>query len=144
VKFKCRTLFDITATGVTGHYKSTKVPFKDHAGQEITDALAWNRSRNQQRNWETLTQLIAMRAQIFEMSRPVKHELAWEFEFAVETPAVFGDDISPTGVLEADARDIPMLNNLSNAGSLEPVLVAQGPTQNIWFEVVPINNESEE
>ena len=50
MKFACQTLFDITATGVTGHYKLSRIPFRDRAGQLIHDTESWNRSRNQQRN----------------------------------------------------------------------------------------------
>jgi nucleoside-diphosphate-sugar epimerase len=64
MKIYCETVFDITATGVTGHFKSSRIPFIDHAGHKITDSDSWNRARNQQRNWETLTQLIQLRTQI--------------------------------------------------------------------------------
>ena len=50
MKYACQTLFDITATGVTGHYKSARIPFLDRAGQTIKNEESWNRSRNQQRN----------------------------------------------------------------------------------------------
>ena len=52
MRFACRTYFDITATGVTGHYKSSRVPFLDQVGKNITNELDWNKARNQQRNWE--------------------------------------------------------------------------------------------
>ena len=55
IKIEVHTQFDITATGVTGHYKSSQIPFTDAAGNIIDDANSWTRSRNQQRNWETLT-----------------------------------------------------------------------------------------
>ena len=70
VKFICKTLFDITATGVTGHYKSSRVPFQDLTGTSITNEISWNRARNQQRNWETITQLISLRTQISELQTP--------------------------------------------------------------------------
>ena len=64
MRYMCQTLFDITATGVTGHFKTTRVPYVDQAGQEIVDQATWNRSRNQQRNWETLTQILGLRTQL--------------------------------------------------------------------------------
>jgi len=48
MRFICRTLFDITATGVTGHAKSARIPFEDRTGRRITDYVIWNRARNQQ------------------------------------------------------------------------------------------------
>ena len=55
-KVECITRFDITNTGVTGHFKSSRVPFEDQSRHKIIDQESWDRARNQQRNWETLTQ----------------------------------------------------------------------------------------
>ena len=139
MKFKCRTLFDITATGVTGHYKSSRIPFADRAGTTIRDETTWNRSRNQQRNWETLTQIIGLRAQLFDVTAPVNVNGVWEFEFAVEIPDAFGTPADPTAVVEADAEGVPMIRDLDNQPAVADVLVTAGPEQNIWFEPLPIN-----
>ena len=134
MRFICSTLFDITPTGVTGHYKSSHVPFTDRAGQHIEDESAWNRSRNQQRNWETLTQIISMRTQLFELTNPTYKDNRWVFEFTVETPGVFGDEMNPVRDLVADATGVPMLVNLNNSKKLQPTLQ---PEENIWFAVAP-------
>jgi hypothetical protein len=139
MRYACQTYFDITATGVTGHFKPAAVPFQDRAGQTITDLSSWNRSRNQQRNWETLTQLISMRAQIFELLEPLDHKGTWTFEFEVETPDVFGPAENPIAILLADAEGIPMINNLNNTRELPSVLRPTGPEQNIWFLPISIN-----
>jgi hypothetical protein len=140
MRFACQTYFDITATGITGHYKESKQPFKDRAGQSITDIQSWNRARNQQRNWETLTQLISMRAQIFELLEPVRYNGTWSFEFAVETPDVFGSSADPVEILRTDATGIPMISNLDNRSELPPILVTSGDQQNIWFVPISINS----
>jgi hypothetical protein len=140
MRFACQTHFDITATGITGHYKESKQPFTDRAGNLITDAQSWNRARNQQRNWETLTQLISMRAQIFELLEPVRYKGTWSFEFEVETPDVFGSSLDPVAVLRADASGIPMINNLDNTAELPSILVTSGAQQNIWFIPISINS----
>ena len=72
MKFICKTFFDITATGVTGHYKSSRVPFNDLSNVTIEDERSWNYARNQQRNWETITQLIGLRTQISQIENPTK------------------------------------------------------------------------
>jgi hypothetical protein len=133
LEFLCKTYFDITATGVTGHLKSSRIPFYDAAGQHITSEAAWNRARNQQRNWETLVQLLSMRTQLFQLTKPVKSHDSWSFEFEVETPAVFGPPDDPTQLLLADASGIPMLLNLDNKYDLAPMLAVSGEDQNIWF-----------
>jgi hypothetical protein len=140
MKFQCRTLFDITATGVTGHYRSVRGTFVDHAGNQIRNEQDWNCSRNQQRNWETVTQIISLRTQVFELTDPVKTQDSWQFEFEVETPSVFGTPEDPVAVLIRDAHHVPMLNNLDNSAELPPNLISSGSAQNIWFTIVPINN----
>ena len=139
MRFICSTLFDITPTGVTGHYKSSHVPFTDRAGQHIEDESAWNRSRNQQRNWETLTQLIGMRTQISKISAPIRNKDYWEFNFETDTEDVYGPPDNPTQILESDANGVPMLIGLWNKHDLDPVIISNGPNQNIWFTPIIIN-----
>jgi hypothetical protein len=140
-KILCRCLFDITATGVTGHYKSSRIPFQDNAGQKIQNESSWNRARNQQRNWETLTQIISLRTQVSELTVPQRLDDAWEFEFATETPDAYGPANDPTLILRADADGVPMLLNIPQQGVITGELVTQGLDQNIWFHPVSINNE---
>jgi hypothetical protein len=142
MKFACQTLFDITATGITGHCKATRMPFYDRSGKLITDTEAWNRARNQQRNWETLTQILSLRTQLFGVTDPILDISGnkWFFEFEVETPGVFGNSSDPTEVLRADASGVPMLRELSNDPEIDPVLITEGPKQNIWFVPISINN----
>jgi hypothetical protein len=139
MKYVCNTLFDITATGITGHYKTSRIPFTDEAGQEIANSDDWNRARNQQRNWETLVQLISMRTQIFELTTPVAEDKEWSFEFEVETPGIYGSDDNPVHILISDADGIPMINHLNNKPEIAPMLVIDGPNQNIWFSPLSVN-----
>ena len=114
------TLVDITATGVIRHTQEQET------------------QRNQQRNWETLTQLISLRTQIFDLTEPVLDEDFWSFEFQTESE-IFNDGTDPVGVLKADAGSIPMLKGLDNDPEIESVLIVNGPTQNIWFSAEAIN-----
>lgn len=140
IKFCCRCLFDITPTGITGHFKSSRVPFNDRVGTNINSEAAWNRARNQQRNWETLTQLISLRTQIHDVTDPVKINGVWQFEFASETPDVYGPANDPTGILKADADGVPMLIIVDHNQILASELIVAGPDQNVWFEQITINN----
>jgi hypothetical protein len=137
-KIQCRCLFDITATGVTGHFKSSRIPFCDRAGRSIVNESTWNISRNQQRNWETLTQLISLRTQVIDLTDPKKINGVWEFEFATETADVYGTAEDPVGVLRNDANGVPMLSMIDNQINSSE-LIAQGLDQNIWFEPVAVN-----
>ena len=142
IKIKVKTLFDITATGVTGHYKSSRIPFSDAAGNIIDNLDTWARARNQQRNWETLTQLISLRTQIMDLVDPTVNGNFWQFEFTTETE-IFNDGTDPVGVLKADSDGVPMLRELDNDPDIDSVLITDGSQQNIWFSSEAINNTLE-
>lgn len=133
MQIRCRTLFDITATGITGHYRPERVPFRDDQGNLIKSVQDWNRGRNQQRNWETLTQLISLRTQVSILQKPLQDQDHWYFDFDIDQD-VFGADLS---VLESDCEGVPMLLNLGEKSGISPVLHVN---QNIWFESLPVNN----
>ena len=141
MKFACQTLFDITATGVTGHCKQSRMPFHDHAGQLIHDVESWNRSRNQQRNWETITQILSLRTQLFALTDPIPDQTGtrWMFEFETESAGIYGPESDPVSVLRADAEGVPMLRELDNDPDIDTVLITEGDRQNIWFAPISIN-----
>lgn len=140
MKILCKTKFDCTYTGVTGHFRPSEIPFKDKADQTVNSQTDWNRSRNQQRNWETLMQIVSLRTQPLDITRPVLTDAVWQFEFASESDGVFGiagqEDVLIG--LKNDCEGVPMLVNLREAPELTPRLCASGADQNIWFE--SINN----
>jgi hypothetical protein len=141
MKYACQTLFDITATGTTGHCKSSHMPFYDRSGRLISDSESWHRSRNQQRNWETLTQILGLRAQLFNLTDPVTDQTGtkWMFEFETETDGVYGPELDPVTVLRADAAGVPMLGQIGSSADTVSVLITAGTDQNIWFAGIPIN-----
>ena len=141
MKYACQTLFDITATGTTGHCKSSHMPFYDRSGCLISDSESWHRSRNQQRNWETLTQILGLRTQLFNLTDPVTDQTGtkWMFEFETETDGVYGPESDPVAVLRADAAGVPMLGQIGGSADTASVLVTAGTNQNIWFAGTPIN-----
>jgi hypothetical protein len=136
MQIQCQTLFDITATGTTGHVKPSRMPFTDHAGTRIANIESWNHSRNQQRNWETVTQLISLRTQINMLSTPVMINDLWQFEFEVDNDDLFSADTDPLAVLKEDCTGVPMLTGLNESG-INAVFLAVD--KNIWFTIVPIN-----
>jgi|TARA_R110000868_G_scaffold233789_1_gene487513 hypothetical protein len=136
MKIRCRTLFDITATGVTGHYKPSRIPFQDRSGKEITNESTWHLSRNQQRNWETITQLLQLRTQINDVSDPEINDGIWQFEFGTDIHQVFGDSNDSLGLLKNDCEGVPMLTGLNEKSRFSVTLIANGSDQNIWFDVI--------
>lgn len=139
MKILCRTLFDITATGVTGHYKPSRIPFQDSAGQHIDTVEAWNRARNQQRNWETVTQLLSLRTQLVNINTPTKTHTEWTFEFEIDNDNLFWTANDDLGILKHDCEGVPMLTGLGEHSVDRAVLAID---QNIWFE--PINKSEEQ
>ena len=130
MKIRCTTSFDITATGVTGHCKPSRLPFKDNSGQMITNEQEWNHARNQQRNLETLTQLISLRTQIDNITRPQFKDNQWSFEFEVESDTIFVSDQDNLGVLKNDCLGVPMLLSSSDTTLND---------SNIQFELINIS-----
>jgi len=138
MKILCRTLFDCTTTGVTGHMRPSDLPFVDAAGQTVDNALAWNRSRNQQRNYETLIQLISLRTQPLQVTATQQDHEHWQFWFETENENVYGSAQNMFENLLQDCAGVPMVTNLGEQQSLNAVIETAGPRQNIWFE--SINN----
>ena len=140
MKVRCLTYFDITATGVKNHFKQSRIPFTDSAGNRINNADAWNRARDQQRNWETVNQLISLRALPVDITEPVKithnDRSAWVFEFVIEQQGALAIDNNPIGALINDCNLIPMLTGLDETAMSDQFL---SPGVNIFFDVVAIN-----
>lgn len=134
----CRTLFDCTCTGITGHFRSSQVPYADRTGRLINTIDDWNRSRNQHRNWETIMQMISLRAQPTIIQEPKCTDGVWQFEFSVETPGVYStnNDADNLDSLLNECAGIPMVVGLDETGTIEPSLTINGPNQNLWFETI--------
>lgn len=136
MKIYCRTLFDCTLTGVTGNFRADQLPFVDLANQEVNSHKDWNRSRNQQRNYETLLQIFGLRTQPMSISRPEVLDGVWHFSFETESDDVYAvAGQHQLSALISDCQGVPMTLNLSESHSTVSVLHTQGPDQNIWFEL---------
>ena len=136
MRIQCQTLFDITATGVTGHFKPSRMPFVDTSNTRIDTEVKWNRSRNQQRNWETVTQIISLRTQV-DFVLPSRINQIWTFEFEIVNDQLFADDQDSLAVLKADCANVPMITGLDETELDNTVLIVD---KNIWFTTIPINN----
>lgn len=133
-KIQCRTLFDITKTDVRHQFSADALPFRDATGRQIANHRDWMLSRNQQRNWETLVQLLSLRLQPQDITSPAlvrEHTLWWSFEFTIENPSVLSVDDRPYGQIEQDCAMVPMLIGLTEQVKITPMLI---PGINIVFE----------
>lgn len=104
---------------------------------------AWNQARNQQRNWESILQIVSLRTQPMNVVLPKKQPDGWYFEFEVEAEGVLSSNIDSDDLagLVADCEGVPMVTGLNEHTLDTATLHAQGENQNIWF--VSINNTME-
>jgi len=131
-RIRVTTQFDCTATGVTGHFRPNTLPFDDREGQVIDDEITWNRSRNQQRNWETILQIIGLYTQAQDIT-PTEHvDSRWHFEFSTDFDDVFSERGDPLGLLKSACRGVPMFYDLDT----QPKTAMLDPDSNIEFSIV--------
>ena len=128
------TDFDCRSTGVTGHYRENTLPFTDQLGQSVTDIPSWVRSRNQQRNWETIMQLISLYTQPVRVSRVRVKDQRWQFDFDTDFDDVFTIQDDPVGRLRQACDGVPIINYVE-----QQLTTLLRPGVNIWFE--PLNHK---
>ena len=134
MRIVCSTTFDITATEVRSNFQVHRIPFYDATGVEITDIAGWQRARNQQRNWETLNQIISLRilptnisVPIMSLQDDIRH---WTFDFEVNQPAALEIDGDPVAELNRDSHGVPMITGLDESPSEHSTLI---PNVNVFF-----------
>lgn len=136
IRIQCRCRFDITITSVTGYFKPEKLPFLDATGREIINQQQWIESRNQHRNWETITQILSLRTQVFETTSPKKNGNWWIFEFSVDSASVYSDSASSDlNILKSDANNVPMLICDNNDVRVE-MTITHGKNANLIFALL--------
>ncbi len=117
-RIACYTLFDITKTGVLNRARP---------GGDVADTNDWYRKRSTQCNFDTVLQVISLRAQPDIISDPERLEIdlntstyfgnelknetvpMWKFMFEVQHQSVFEDGINELGALYKDCADVPMI-----------------------------------
>lgn len=126
------TLVDITKTDITTYDKELE------------------KQRNQQRNWETIEQILSLRSKLIEFNyRGVNlEELAehhfgvnytgkhnvWSFDFIVDKESVYADGHDRYGALKEDFKTTPIILGLDE--TIKPTLALfypSGIARNIYF-----------
>jgi len=127
------TLIDVSDTGVTGGDDSLR--------------------RNQRRNWESLVQILGLRAQLMLLSAPEVMELdltnlefgedfsgkqlVWNFKFGIEQADVYSTNTSEFGNLEHDCICVPVILGLNETAKITvPTFCTFGNQKNIYFKKV--------
>lgn len=139
IVFQISTLVDITATGVV---RST--------GNNDLE-------RNQQRNFETVLQVLGLRTQPHIVRWPDTEIISpetvkfwfgemytqepqriWTFYFSADYPGAYSDAISPVGHLLKDFEEVPVITGLTEtARFILPIFYPQGAIKNIHLMVYP-------
>lgn len=141
----CYTLFNINQTGVLNRGK-------------IPDnyPLEWINKRNTQCNFDTILQVISLRAQPDIITSPIKIDTdehlmskfgyvyinlnqCWKFEFEVQHESVFENGISEFGALYNDCSGVPMII-VDEINLLPSFLDTSDETRNIYFEGINDNS----
>lgn len=144
IKIRCVSLFDITQTGVT-RQRSVSFPYVSPTGITINDEKELVLARNQQRNLDTLLQLIGMRTQMFNMSQvttttDVANELgadiAWTFTFDIEPNSQWTQGDDDLYLLKADSNGTPMLTGLTEKSKLNSCIDATGAKPNVVYYAI--------
>ena len=147
------SLVDITKTGILSQYNSSIPPLVDSVGYIIDSSDTWLFSRNRQRNWETIIQVISLRSQPIILNEPellANQSLknyqfgkaysgnkfnVWVFSFGVENGSVYGNSENELYWLEQDMNNIPIITGLTETESHEPrTLNCFGSNRNIYFK----------
>lgn len=136
MKILVKTLFDCSSTGTTGNFRPAQLPYHDRAGHVVKDHATWQRSRNRQRNWETLLQILGLRCQLENIEPSHCLDGVWHFTYEVHNAAVYGDR-GDLALLHQDCEGVPMVQGLDQETPTVTTLITQGQDQNIWF--TPIN-----
>lgn len=138
-KINCYSLFDITASGITGNYRSIQYPYTTKTGVVINNDQELTQARNQQRNLDTILQLISMRTQLFDVELPTVidncdqfpgHNKVWYFNFSIEDRDQWLIDNDEFWLLKQDSERTPMLVGLTEDAGLNPWVE---PDRNIYF-----------
>jgi hypothetical protein len=134
-------LFDISQTNLSDRRGLLEETF-DHSK---------SKQRNQQRNFETIIQVVSLRSQPENITTPLvvsnaeivwgnnyvdKHVTAWQFTFIVSQRGVFYDGKKELGHLLNDCQYVPMITDLDESVKLQPQLNTTEEMKNIHFEVI--------
>lgn len=132
-KYQGYTLIDITKTDVVTSDQSTK--------------------RNQQRNWETIYQILSLRAQLHDFNylgaelvdlkdysfgvNYTSEQRVWTFEFTVENEGIYSLDHDRYGTLKDDFKIAPIILGLEETVTPPmPLFYVNGPDKNIYFKTL--------
>ena len=152
--FEVYSLIDITATGLVAPYNSKFKQIIDDSDTIINNERSWNKSRNKQRNWETVVQVLGLRSFPNIVSTPITifddlsnyefgsdyigKENIWVFRFTTEQSGLFTGTNGPTEMLELDLHQVPITTNLDETVNINPAIIdtLSLTTRNLYTNII--------
>ena len=138
MKIEVTTAFDCTPTHVMGNFSKDRLPMATRQGNKVTNQLEWIYARNQQRNWETMLQLMQLRSHIVTYTEPQHHPDTnlWKFVFEIERPEVYDNGTHPLGCLLDDCANVPIVIKLTESAGCANTIYVTGAEQNVWLRIL--------
>lgn len=143
MRIACYTLFDITRTGIIN---------RGRPGDDIIDINEWYQQRNTQCNFDTILQIISLRAQpeveldpklvkmrlddasLFgSIFKDNKYHNVWTFDFRVQHSSVFIEGDNELGYLYKDCENVPMILTKNITVTTSNKLECTSLKRNIYF-----------
>lgn len=83
-------------------------------------------------------QIIGLRTQPQDITRPERRSNEWCFEFVAEATGVYSltDSDDPLAGLKQDCDGVPMVTGIDEQIDIAPTINVSGSKQNIWFEAI--------
>jgi hypothetical protein len=145
---KMFSLIDITTTGTIGQYRN--IVKKNLLGETLDKEPVWKISRNKQRNFETVVQIIGLRAQpiYLENSVLLTDDLSnynfgsiytgtkniWSLVFGVDKPDVYNSCGIQLYSLVEDFNDVPIICGLNESFSFKKsTFTSINDEKNVYF-----------
>lgn len=110
-------------------------PWKNFRDSKGIDLPATVKARNQQRNWDTMNQIISLRCLPENITNPRRENNLWTFSFAVPSLSTIAQHDDDFFYLIYDANDVPMITGLDEINNLPPLLKTKGTDINCWFSL---------
>lgn len=150
---RIHTLFDISETLTDRNYNViASTNYVDSLGVQLSSSKIWEFSRNQQRNWDTIKQLLSLRNEPEIISTPIllanrtrsQHRFGKRFpELNIWSVNVLYPNLDHTFLIQQFLEDfnyIPMINDLNETVPLHPAcLQTRGANTNIYFTQETVN-----
>lgn len=143
---RCHTLFDITNTGILNRKAPINLP-----SEKLKE---WELGRNRQSNFDTIIQVLSLRTQPEEITKPVESTISvdddkfgflfseeteqpcWSFDFAIYYKDAYTDGVTELGGLYNDCDGVPMIKIGTEWAKLPNFLDTSSELRNIYFEVI--------